>query len=204
MPLPAGRSERRKTGEHRPCLHTRLRLVKRSEPIFELVGRETAVGHVLAEDLRDPISIGVTGAEVARVRLARVANRCGRRRGRGQTQRLLAPRDSLGVPFALLRLLLLDERAAVELDFRPVHGVIAHRDDFSHACRRKRMAKRAARDLRGQAVLELHPQQVPAGARPPALDPSRVDRLLKHQRLGLRSVKAQLAPVEHVLPPLPV
>lgn len=129
MPLPAGRSERRKTGEHRPCLHTRLRLVKRSEPIFELVGRETAVGHVLAEDLRDPISIGVTGAEVARVRLARVANRCGRRRGRGQTQRLLAPRDSLGVPFALLRLLLLDERAAVELDFRPVHGVIAHRDD---------------------------------------------------------------------------
>ena len=93
---------------------------------------------------------------------------------------------------------------AVELDFRAVRGVVAHRNQVANACRRKRMAESAARDLRGRAVLELHPELVSAGGRHPALDRGGVDLLFEHQRLGLRSVTAQVVLVGRVPPPLPV
>jgi len=69
MVLSAGRSERRKTGEHSPGLRPGLRRVEPSESIVELIGREATVGHVLAEDLRDQVSIGVADAKVAGARL---------------------------------------------------------------------------------------------------------------------------------------
>ena len=166
--VPTGGSERGKAGERRTCLRARLRRVQRPEAVFELVGGEAAVGHVLAEDLRDQMSIGVTDAEAARVGLGRIAHGCGRRRGQGQTQRRLASRAALGDRFALLRFFLLDKCAAVKLDLRPVRRVVAHRDAVSHARRRQRVAERATRDLRGHAVLEGDPQPVPAGARFPA------------------------------------
>ena len=45
------------------------RRVEPSESIVELIGREATVGHVLAEDLRDQVSIGVADAKVAGARL---------------------------------------------------------------------------------------------------------------------------------------
>src|SRR5690348_5638583 len=105
MILSVGRSQRRKTDQNRPGLRPGLRLVERSESIVELVRRQAAVGHVLAEDLRDQLSICIAYAKVARVRLTLVCSGHGRRRSRRQTERLLPSRDRLGVPFSRLRLL---------------------------------------------------------------------------------------------------
>ena len=83
MLLPGGRHERRKAGERTPGLLAGLRGVQSPEPIVELVGREATFGHVLAENLRDQLSIGITDAKVACVRLSLGATGHRRRRGRG-------------------------------------------------------------------------------------------------------------------------
>src|SRR5436305_4909691 len=98
MLLSAGRSKRRKTLQHGPGLRPRLRGVERSESIVELVGREAAVGHVLAEDLRDQLSIRVADAKASGIRLWLFGNDGrGGRRARRLTERLFPSRDRLGL-----------------------------------------------------------------------------------------------------------
>jgi hypothetical protein len=127
-----GRNERRQPGERRPGLVATPRLVECSEPIVELIDSEAAVGHMPAEDLRDQLSIRVANPEVVRIRLSRVGRWQRQRRTWRQTERLLASRDRSVIDIACPRLLPLDERVAVELDIRPVGGVVAHRNDVSH------------------------------------------------------------------------